>query len=498
MSIPWLNSKQSAERYFIIFDFTARLGTATIAAATVTVLDQVTDIDVTSVITDLTRQVIASTNVSVFIQGGTSGRQYVIVCQIIASDGKILKMDYLLPIIDLDIAGGGGIGPVTISGVTGNFSADPSYPFFTGSNKDLTPYLGLFGDWNDGTYHIRGQILTPGTGQTYGPELLTAWANDPTYPFETFTLSGTDITSAINSVTFGLCTADIVADSKGKLFKYDYNFTLNSGGTPQWFLYGGDPSLANYVSGANTIYRTPMFAGNICVPFLQLLSASNFSLVSNVFRQVLSPNVNGYNVGNLSADDNFNMTGPWTLTISDLPANGILTFGDSKTALHQWQPGLITALGTSCWESPTFIAYLGTTVSYMAAHIDAILAKASGTPAYILCDIGVVECESTLPAKATWEANYQYIIDAFHVKWPAARIYLAKPWGQGCDANCATLAGWIDDLVAASPMVVHAGHDEQIWLAAADNGATMTTDRFHYSAAGIAEVINQWKTILIS
>lgn len=58
------------------------------------------------------------------------------------------------------------------------------------------------------------------------------------------------------------------------------------------------------------------------------------------------------------------------------------------------------------------------------------------------------------------------------------------------------MAGWIDAIIADYPGRCYAGHDERIWLEGGDNGATMTYDGTHYSAAGQAECVNQWKTIL--
>ncbi len=101
----------------------------------------------------------------------------------------------------------------------------------------------------------------------------------------------------------------------------------------------------------------------------------------------------------------------------------------------------------------------------------------------------------SLPAEATWEADYLAIIDKVHAKAPNAKVYLMRPWRRGYDAEAATLHGWIDTIVAARAFT-YVGPDEAVWMKGADNGAAMTTDGIHYSTAGQAECAAQWKTVL--
>jgi lysophospholipase L1-like esterase len=121
-------------------------------------------------------------------------------------------------------------------------------------------------------------------------------------------------------------------------------------------------------------------------------------------------------------------------------------------------------------------------------------------PAVILLNLGVNDLGFTapgsLPNQTTWQNNYIAIIDALNAQWPSVPIYLMKPWKQGFDANCDTLAGWIDNVIAARPAAAFAGPDERTWLKSGDNGATRTSDGVHYSAAGHTECAAQWKTTL--
>lgn len=119
----------------------------------------------------------------------------------------------------------------------------------------------------------------------------------------------------------------------------------------------------------------------------------------------------------------------------------------------------------------------------------------SGARVWVLTNYGANDVMA-MPTEATWKATAQSYIDQLVAYQAGARIYFAKPWRRGYAANCATLAGWIDDIVAANPGVAFVGHNENVWLEGGDDGATMTTDGVHYSEAGNAAVAALWKTIV--
>lgn len=129
------------------------------------------------------------------------------------------------------------------------------------------------------------------------------------------------------------------------------------------------------------------------------------------------------------------------------------------------------------------------------ASIIAAVNQANGGRVNVLSNYGTNDL-AVLPVEATWRANYQTIIDAIMAAQPGARIYIVKPWKRGYTANANTMAGWIDTIVAANPGVAFVGHDERTWLEGGDDGATMTIDGVHYSAAGQAECAAQWKAII--
>jgi len=88
----------------------------------------------------------------------------------------------------------------------------------------------------------------------------------------------------------------------------------------------------------------------------------------------------------------------------------------------------------------------------------------------------------------TSEADYKtamlYIVDAVKVKYPNAICFISKPWRRGYNTEATTMAGWVDDIVAARSTFCYVGDDENVWMKGADDGATMTFDGVHYSVAG--------------
>jgi hypothetical protein len=96
---------------------------------------------------------------------------------------------------------------------------------------------------------------------------------------------------------------------------------------------------------------------------------------------------------------------------------------------------------------------------------------------------------------ANWVNDYLYIIDAITVKYSNAKIYITKPWRTDYIDNRDKIASYVDVVVAARTNVF-AGDDETVWLEGGDNGATMTIDGKHYSAAGEIEKLVQIRTVL--
>lgn len=122
-------------------------------------------------------------------------------------------------------------------------------------------------------------------------------------------------------------------------------------------------------------------------------------------------------------------------------------------------------------------------------------------PPYILVDLGVNDVGFippwSLPNQTTWQNNYIAILDALHAQWPDAVIYLTKPWKRQAGGNEAlfdTMAGWVENVVAARSSFTRVGDDERSWFGG--NPSTFSDDGIHWNAAGQIEKANQMKAVL--
>lgn len=152
---------------------------------------------------------------------------------------------------------------------------------------------------------------------------------------------------------------------------------------------------------------------------------------------------------------------------------------------------LNTVSGCDSWSSANW-GISGYTVATYKDIIDARLAASDIEQDYVLINLGTNDVQA-MPTEATWKSNYQYIVDAMHTKWPSALIYITKPWRSGYITEPVTMAGWIDDLIAANTGLCFEGINENVWF---QNGvATYSDDGIHYNTAGSTEAINQWVTV---
>lgn len=134
----------------------------------------------------------------------------------------------------------------------------------------------------------------------------------------------------------------------------------------------------------------------------------------------------------------------------------------------------------------------GSTVADWAGYVNTQLAacKCSRVSTrVVLIDLGANDVNGALD-QSTWQNNYLAVADAVHTQFPNALAYITKPWRRGFDAQCDTLASWIDNVVA-SRTFLRVGDDERGWMKGADNGATYTIDGVHLSTAGQTEKPNQ-------
>lgn len=181
----------------------------------------------------------------------------------------------------------------------------------------------------------------------------------------------------------------------------------------------------------------------------------------------------------------------------------MLSYGDSKTYRNEWQPAL-SRLVPSLQFGPAAIAGMGvlarsgTPITDMATTIDADLAamvttySCRGALEYVL----VSEIPYAGYDGPAYQAALEQVLDALHTKYAASTVYVSRTWRVGFDAEADDWATRIGVVVAARSAFAELGDDERVWLKGADNGATMTSDGTHYSAAGITEKANQMKTVM--
>lgn len=177
----------------------------------------------------------------------------------------------------------------------------------------------------------------------------------------------------------------------------------------------------------------------------------------------------------------------------------LLVVGDSKSDSAGWQNELCKELNinspSSTWQivGNDNYAISGATVASIKTYVDANLAAETFTAHKIVINLGANDVGS-LPAEATWKANLTSIINSFRAKWNCD-IYISRVWRRNFASACDTVAGWIEDVVATYQSGVYVADDERDWLEGGDDGATMTTDGIHYSAAGQTEKVNQMKAV---
>lgn len=149
-------------------------------------------------------------------------------------------------------------------------------------------------------------------------------------------------------------------------------------------------------------------------------------------------------------------------------------------------------------EHPPRFNHGGVALSVLASEVDAALATKAGTPDVCLINATVNYGCTESADPDTWKANYAYIIDAVHTKWPACQIYCARMWQD--DAPSQICMDYINDTlipqVIAGRDYCHLGIDERLILPGEDNGATYTADGTHPNAAGNALIAEAWLSVL--
>jgi hypothetical protein len=110
------------------------------------------------------------------------------------------------------------------------------------------------------------------------------WTNNGSFPYETLTSSGLDITSAINTTAYGAANLTWVS-TPGKTYTAYFNLTLNSGTAPILFMQTsssfGNGVQYQTVNGVNSFTFTATRSGSIYFSFsVQNGVATNFSVAN--------------------------------------------------------------------------------------------------------------------------------------------------------------------------------------------------------------------------
>lgn len=364
-----------------------------------------------------------------------------------------------------------GTGTRTVTDTENKLSISDGYLDFSGPKA--SPAYGNPGFWiTDPFSRVPGRTLItaiiPGNASTYITHI----------GFDDNKASTLGVNYFLLSSNSEVKTADKVSGTSASLMtwylgeKLYFAVILKAAGADYWVRrVGGAWTLINSTTGATD---ASVYAGLIS---FNLVGKFCFLLISDVF--VTNP------------------TPELTQLTACLSIN-ILAYGDSKTLTTgdtTGGRGYPTRMSTNKVDfvlSPDRIGVGGQTVASMKARVDADLAAASGTPDFILCNLGANDVGS-MPVEATWKANYQYIFSAMRTKWTNVKIYVMRPWRRGYATECNTLASWIGDLVVSNPGVVYEGPDERVFLENGDDGVTYTGDGIHPNAVGYTLTATKWR-----
>jgi hypothetical protein len=143
----------------------------------------------------------------------------------------------------------------------------------------------LGGTWTDnGSGTTVNNVFSLALSAYIHPTFVSSWTNNATYPYETFTSSGSSITSAINSSGLGVANSNSFYLVGGATYIFQWFVTLNSGTLPGFVVNTNTAASATGVSvaGNNTYMFKVGSSGNYYFTLrTETGVATNYS-VSNV------------------------------------------------------------------------------------------------------------------------------------------------------------------------------------------------------------------------
>lgn len=162
---------------------------------------------------------------------------------------------------------------------------------------DLSPYVGCKLTLRDSTGRTAvGYVMRAGTGEALDGELVDAWTNNVSYPFETWTPgAGAVITQAANTAGGYGAAYKAIAAPNGKLFKSANTYALAGGTAPILELSNGNAGAAPFTifSLNATSYGTGKATQAYLIWASKGTTATDFSVSAFSFQRVTEPPATG-------------------------------------------------------------------------------------------------------------------------------------------------------------------------------------------------------------
>ncbi len=222
----------------------------------------------------------------------------------------------------------GSIAPASMK--ISNVSGGAQFIDF-GAAGSLTPYLGYGLSVKDSAgKSLVATVGAAGTGETLDAESLVDWGNTS---YDTFTSSGTAITSAISADQASARTNGGLT-VQNALFYYAQTITQVSGQSPTALI---DANTFSLVTGTGNRYFTAIQAFGTPVNdyiSMHVTRASNFSSTQSL-KRVLTPSTYGVTISNVSVESGFSYNDATGYTYAIYPGPS----GSSIGAYEPWNVG---------------------------------------------------------------------------------------------------------------------------------------------------------------
>lgn len=208
-------------------------------------------------------------------------------------------------------------------------------------------------------------------------------------------------------------------------------------------------------------------------------TVSDASIINNVYHGVLSTDPG---ISQNHAIDSLRIATEWHETFF---------VGDSRLTVTYGNAPLYFARETPIFEEyPTRVATSGHLMADVEAALPAAIAAWTSEPEYVFFNVGINNAATIVGNEAAFRTSMQNCLDLIHAAAADAKIYIMLVWARGNAAYQITVNAVdaeISTVLAANPTFCYSWADERVWLQAADDGAVMTSDGKHYSAAGCTE-----------